>query len=226
MTIVPTVTRTARRLRSFLCSSACKHRVAAGFFLATVSFSPLASAQTATPPPAQTNPAAGALAKLIPEQSSITFTSKQMGVPVDGRFGKFDAQISFDPKQAAASKISFNVDIGSAVVGDAETVREMRKPEWFNFAKFPNANFQSTSAKALGGGKFEVAGKLNIKGVERLITTTVQLSQKAGVTLVEGNFPLKRLDFKLGDGDWKDVSVVADEVIVKLKLSLTGVAAL
>ena len=149
-----------------------------------------------------------------------------MGVPVDGRFGKFDAQITFDPKQAAASKISFNVDIGSALVGDAETVREMRKPEWFNFAKFPSASFQSTSAKAIGGGKFEVAGRLNIKGVERLISTTVQLSQKAGVTLVEGNFPLKRLDFKLGDGDWKDVSVVADEVIVKLKLSLTGVAAL
>ena len=198
----------------------------AGFFLCAMFSSLPASAQTASQPSAAANPAASALAKLIPEQSAITFTSKQMGVPVDGRFGKFDAQISFDPKQAAASKISFNVDIGSAAVGDAETVREMRKPEWFNFAKFPSASFQSTSAKALGAGKFEVVGKLNIKGVERLITTTVQLSQKAGVTLVEGNFPLKRLDFKLGDGDWKDVSVVADEVIVKLKLSLTGVAAL
>jgi polyisoprenoid-binding protein YceI len=181
---------------------------------------------TATQQPSQANPATASLAKLIPEQSTITFTSKQMGVPVDGRFGKFDAQISFDPKQAAASKISFNVDIGSAAVGDADTVREMRKPEWFNFAKFPTATFQSTSAKPLGAGKFEVTGKLNIKGIERQITTHVQLTQKAGITLVEGNFPLKRLDFKLGDGDWKDVSVVADEVVVKLKLSLSGVAAL
>jgi polyisoprenoid-binding protein YceI len=179
------------------------------------------SAQTASSPTAVASPA-----KLIPEQSAITFTSKQMGVPVDGRFGKFDAQISFDPKQAAASKISFNVDIGSAAVGDTETVREMRKPEWFNFAKFPTASFQSTAAKALGGGKFEVNGKLTIKGIERQITTIVQLTQKAGITLVEGNFPLKRLDFKLGDGDWKDVSVVADEVVVKLKLALSGVAAL
>jgi polyisoprenoid-binding protein YceI len=179
------------------------------------------SAQTATPPTA-----AATQAKIIPEQSTITFTSKQMGVPVDGRFGKFDAQISFDPKQASASKINFSVDIGSAAVGDAETVREMRKPEWFNFAKFPTASFQSTTAKALGGGKFEVNGKLTIKGIERQITTIVQLTQKAGITLVEGNFPLKRLDFKLGDGDWKDVSVVADEVVVKLKLALSGVAAL
>jgi polyisoprenoid-binding protein YceI len=184
------------------------------------------SAQGTAAPGALGSVANPALAKLLPEQSTITFTSKQMGVPVDGRFGKFDAQVSFDPKQAAASKISFNVDIGSAAVGDAETVREMRKPEWFNFARFPSATFQSTSAKALGAGKFEVSGKLSIKGIERLITTTVQLSQKAGITLVEGNFPLKRLDFKLGDGDWKDVSVVADEVVVKLKLSLSGIAAL
>jgi polyisoprenoid-binding protein YceI len=169
---------------------------------------------------------ASSATKLIPEQSVIAFTSKQMGVPVDGRFGKFDAQISFDPKQAAASKISFTVDIGSASIGDAETVKEMRKPEWFNVAKFPSATFQSSSAKALGGGKFEVIGNLSIKGVAKSITTTVQLSQKAGVTLVEGSFPIKRLDFKIGDGDWKDVSVVADDVIVKLKLSLSGVAAL
>lgn len=185
-----------------------------------------ASAQSTATPASQGSGAIASQARLLPEQSTITFTSKQMGVPVDGRFGKFDAQVSFDPKQAAASKISFNVDIGSAAVGDAETVREMRKPEWFNFAKFPSATFQSTSTKLLGAGKFEVSGKLNIKGVERVVTTIVQLSQKAGITLVEGNFPLKRLDFKLGDGEWKDVSVVADEVVVKLKLSLSGIAAL
>ena len=32
-----------------------------------------------------------------PEQNSVTFTAKQMGVPVDGRFRKVNAAISFDP---------------------------------------------------------------------------------------------------------------------------------
>ena len=36
--------------------------------------------------------------KLVPAQSEIAFTSKQMGVPVDGKFKKFDAQVAFDPK--------------------------------------------------------------------------------------------------------------------------------
>jgi polyisoprenoid-binding protein YceI len=169
---------------------------------------------------------ASAQQKVIPAQSSIAFTSKQMGVPVDGRFEKFDAQIAFDPKQPAASKIAFSIDIGSAVIGDADTVKELRKPTWFDMAKFPTASFQSTSAKALGAGKFEVVGNLTIKGKSKPIATTVQLVQKGDVTTVEGNFAMKRLDFSLGDGEWKDVSIVADEVVVKIKLALSGVATL
>ena len=38
-------------------------------------------------------------AKLLPAQSEINFVSKQMGVPVDGVFKKFDAQISLDSKK-------------------------------------------------------------------------------------------------------------------------------
>jgi polyisoprenoid-binding protein YceI len=164
--------------------------------------------------------------KVIPAQSTIAFTSKQMGVPVDGKFEKFDAQISFDPKQPAASKIAFTIDIGSAVIGDADTVKELRKPTWFDMAKFPTASFQSTSAKALGGGKFEVMGNLTIKGKSKPISAIVQLAQKGDTTSVEGNFNMKRLDFNLGDGEWKDVSIVADDVVVKIKLALSGVSAL
>lgn len=169
---------------------------------------------------------ASAQQKVITAQSSIAFTSKQMGVPVDGKFEKFDAQIAFDPKQPAASKIAFSIDIGSAVIGDADTVKELRKPTWFDMAKFPTASFQSTSAKALGGGKFEVMGNLTIKGKSKPIAAVVQLAQKGDATTVEGNFAMKRLDFSLGDGEWKDVSIVADEVVVKIKLALSGVAAL
>jgi len=43
--------------------------------------------------------AAQAEQKLLPAQSEIGFVSKQMGVPVEGRFKKFDAQIAFDPKK-------------------------------------------------------------------------------------------------------------------------------
>ena len=162
--------------------------------------------------------------KLVPAQSEIAFTSKQMGVPVDGKFRKFDAQIAFDPKKPEAAKIGFTIDLASASLGAAETEAELAKPDWFNTKAFPQATFQSTGVKALGGGRFEVSGKLAIKSATHDVVVPVTLAQAAGNTTASGTFSIKRLDFKIGDGDWKDTSMVADPVQIKFKLVLTGVA--
>lgn len=164
--------------------------------------------------------------QLLPAQSEIGFTSKQMGVPVDGKFKKFDAQVSFDPKKPEAAKIGLSIDLASVTLGAAETEAEVVKPDWFNTKAFPQARFQSDSVKPLGGGKFEIAGKLTIKGSTRPVVVPVSLAQAAGKTTASGSFAIKRLDFKIGDGDWKDTSMVADEVQVKFKLALTGVGTL
>jgi polyisoprenoid-binding protein YceI len=169
---------------------------------------------------------AAAQQKLVPAQSEIAFVSKQMGVPVDGKFRKFDAQVAFDPKNPEAAKIGFAIDLGSVSIGAAETEAEVAKADWFNTKAFPQATFQSTRVKALGAGKFEVAGKLTIKGASRDVLVPVALAQAGPATTATGAFSIKRLEFKIGDGDWKDTSMVADEVQVKFKLSLTGVAPL
>ena len=163
--------------------------------------------------------------KLAPAQSEIAFTSKQMGVPVDGKFKKFDAQVAFDPKKPEAGKIAFSIELGSASLGAAETEAELAKPDWFNTKLFPQATFQSTAVKAAGPGKFEVAGKLAIKGASQDIVVPVTLVQTGTNATATGSFAIKRLDFKIGDGDWKDTSMVANDVQIKFKLTLTGMAA-
>ena len=164
--------------------------------------------------------------KLVPAQSEIAFTSKQMGVPVDGTFRKFDAQVAFDPKKPEAAKIAFTVDLASASLGAPETEAELAKADWFNTKMFPQATFQSGAVKALGAGRFEVSGKLVIKSATRDVVVPVTLTQAAGNTTASGSFAIKRLDYKIGDGDWKDTSMVADAVQVKFKLVLTGVGPL
>ena len=164
--------------------------------------------------------------KLLPAQSEIAFTSKQMGVPVDGTFRKFDAQLAFDPKKPEAAKIGFTIDLASVSLGTAETEAELAKPDWFNTKAFPQASFQSSTVKALGGGRFEVSGKLAIKSIGHDVVVPVTLLQAGANTTASGTFSIKRLDFKIGDGDWKDTSMVADAVQVKFKLVLTGVGPL
>jgi len=162
---------------------------------------------------------------LVPAQSEITFVAKQLGVPLDGRFKRFTAQVAFDPKQLPTSKIAIQIELGSVGV-NPDSDAELVKPEWFNTAKFPKATFQSGAIKALGGGRFEVAGKLAIKGNARDVVVPVQLTQAQAQTTATGTFALKRLDFKVGDGDWADPSVVANDVQVKFKLVLQGVPTL
>jgi polyisoprenoid-binding protein YceI len=160
---------------------------------------------------------------VVPAQSEISFTTRQMGVPVDGQFRRFDAQVSFDPKKPEAARIGFTIDLASTRIGTAETEAELAKPDWFNTKNFPQATFQSSAVKALGGGKFEVAGKLGIKGAARDVVVPVTLTQSGAVSTATGSFTLKRLDFRIGDGDWKDTSMVANDVVVKFRLTLNGV---
>ena len=161
--------------------------------------------------------------KLVPAQSEVQFTARQMGVPLEGHFKKFDAQVSFDPAKLATSKIVFTVDTGSATMGSRETDAELPKATWFNVPQFPQATFQSSAIKALGAGKFEVTGKLSIKGMARDVVVPVTLVQNGATTLATGALPLKRLAFKIGENEWADTSMVADDVQVKFKLALTGV---
>ena len=170
--------------------------------------------------------AALAQQQLVPAQSEVQFTARQMGVPLEGHFKKFSAQVAFDPTKLATSKIAFTVDTGSATLGSRETDAELPKPVWFNVPKFPQAQFESTSIKALGGGKFEVAGKLTIKGTAQNVVVPVALAQSGATTTATGTLPLKRLAFKIGENEWADTSMVADDVTVKFKLALTGVGKL
>ena len=160
-------------------------------------------------------------ATLVPAGSEVTFVAKQIGVPLDGRFRKFDAQIALDVKQPQAGKVSFAIDLGSVAI-NPETDAELVKPEWFSAAKFPKATFTSSAIKAAGPNKFEVTGKLQIKGQVRDLVVPVALASVGPTTVATGGFTLKRLDFKIGEGDWGDTSVVANDVQVRFKLNLQG----
>ena len=164
--------------------------------------------------------------QLLPAQSEIAFVSKQMGVPVEGRFKQFSAAVAFDPKKPEAARIGFTIQTGSASFGAAETDAEVPKPAWFNVAKFPTASFQSSAVKALGGGKFEVRGALTLKGASQDVLVPVTVTQAGAASTAAGSFVIKRLDFKIGDGEWADTSMVANDVTVKFKLALSGMAPL
>lgn len=164
------------------------------------------------------SPASAQAATLEPAKSELSFTFKQMGVPVDGKFRKFEAQLDFDAKKPEAGKIAFSVDLGSVSLGDPSFDKELAGAPWFDTKRNGRATFVSSGIKPTGAGKYDVAGKLTIKGAVRDIVVPITLSQ--GVAA--GSVAIKRLDFKIGDGEWADTSMVANDVTVKFKLAFAG----
>ncbi|HEY0954484.1 MAG TPA: YceI family protein [Roseateles sp.] len=157
-------------------------------------------------------------ATLQPEKSDLGFTFKQMGVPVDGKFRKFEAQLDFDVKKPEAGKIAFTVDLGSVSLGDPSFDKELAGTPWFDTKRNGKATFVSSGIKPTGPSKYDVAGKLTIKGASRDVVVPITLA--SGVA--SGSVVIKRLDFKIGDGEWADTSMVANDVTVKFKLAFSG----
>ncbi|MWL88396.1 YceI family protein [Cupriavidus sp. SW-Y-13] len=159
-----------------------------------------------------------AWAQIDAAKSSVTAVAKQIGVPMEGKFKKFDATLDFDPAKLATSSAKVEIDVSSFEIGDAETTKEVKGKDWFDAGKFPKAVFQSTSIKAGAAGKYDVVGKLTIKGKTIDVTVPATYKQDGGAQVFDGVLPIKRTVFNIGDGEWKDTSVVADDVQIKFHI--------
>jgi polyisoprenoid-binding protein YceI len=153
-------------------------------------------------------------------RSQVTVVSRQMNVPVEAAFKKFTAQIAFDPARPESGKADITIDLASFDIGNDEINADVRGRSWFDAKTHPTARFVSQSVRAAGPGRFEARGPLTIKGrtVETVAPFTVK-SDPAG-QLFEGAFTLRRLQYSIGEGVWKDTDTVADEVQVKFRIAV------
>ena len=157
-----------------------------------------------------------------PAQSSLSFVSKQMNVPVDGRFKSFRSKLAFDPAKPAAAKAELEIDLASIDAGSKEANDEVATKAWFNTKDFPVAKFVSTAVKSLGGNRYEVAGKMSIKGKTLDLATPVTVTQQGNSASFDGSLVLKRADYAIGDGIWADFGTVANEIQIKFRLVATS----
>ena len=158
-------------------------------------------------------------------KSQISFRSKQMNVPVEGAFGKFTAQVAWNAAKPDASRADVTVDIASFDIGLDYVNEEAKGKDWFDQKNFPQAKFASTAVKDLGGGRFEAAGKLSIKGFTRDVVATFGVKPEGAGFVFEGSLPIKRLQFRVGEGQWGDTGTVADEVDIKFRIATAAAPA-
>lgn len=148
-------------------------------------------------------------------ESAVTFGFTEMGVPLDGKFNKFSAQVTFDPAQLAKAQARIDIDLASIDTGSNDGNVEVVGKKWFNVQTYPTASFVSTGIKSLGGNRYQALGKLSIKGRTQDVATPVTFQSDGKRGIFEGAFQIKRLDYAIGEGEWTDVSSVANEIQIK-----------
>ncbi len=158
---------------------------------------------------------------LRPQQSSIVFVSKQMGVPVQGSFRKFTARIAVDPARPETGTARIDIDLASVDTGMTEADEEVAGKNWFDTRNHPIASFISASVNPSGKGRYEAVGRMTIKGKTLDTKAPFTLQQNADTLVIDGMFPLKRLDYGIGTGVWGDTDTVADEVQIRFHFTLT-----
>lgn len=163
--------------------------------------------------------AAEAYTRFDAEASEIRFSFRQMGVPMQGRFGEFQARLSFDPDRPEAAAAELVLALDSIDTGVPEMDEEAKKPDWFDVAAHPEARFVAERVSRTADGRIELRGPLTIKGKTREITVAVELRSAGKQAVFSGEFVLPRLDYDIGTGPWGDTSVVANEVRVTFELA-------
>lgn len=159
---------------------------------------------------------------VLPQRSSISFETRQMGVPVKGGFKRFATEMAFDPAKPEAARARIEIDLASIDAGSPEADEESAGKLWFDRSVYPKAVFVSSRVRALGGNRYEMRGTLTLKGRSREMAIPVTYTPGSGAATFDGAFVLRRLDFGIGEGMWADVSTVANEVRVRFRIVATG----
>jgi polyisoprenoid-binding protein YceI len=163
-----------------------------------------------------------AYAQIDAAHSTITATSKQMNVPVEGKFTKFSAQLAFDPAKPASGSAQVSVDMTSYDLGDETYNDEVRGKDWFDAKTYPGATFVSSAIAPAGADRFNVTGKLTIKGKSQTVVVPVTVTTQGTAHVFDGSLTIKRSQYDVGLGEWKDTSVVADDVVIRFHLVGAG----
>ncbi|MGV8921355.1 MAG: YceI family protein [Pseudomonas sp.] len=153
-----------------------------------------------------------------PTASQIAFTYTQMGARVYGTFSKFEASLNFDSANPSAAQAALTIQLDSIDAGSSDANTELQKPGWFNTAQYPVAKFESTSVKPVEDNRYEVSGKLTLKGQTREVSALMVLSAQNAIGVFNGEFILKRADFGVGEGEWADYGVVSNDINIKFRM--------
>ena len=164
--------------------------------------------------------AAGAVKSYTADAASrLDFTGVQAGAEFTGTFHKFTAAVDFAPEALDGAHLDVTIDLNSIDSKDNDRDKTIRGPDIFDVAHYPTAHYVTRSVAKTTTG-YSAVGALTLRGVTKDVPVDFQFAPAGDGAKLTGTAKLKRLDFGVGQGDWKSTEWVADAVKVSFSLVL------
>jgi len=151
--------------------------------------------------------------------SSLAFTFEQAGAQTSGAFKQFATTLDYDANNLAASRLDVKIQIGSLDTQDKDRDTTLASADLFDTQKFPTATY-SASSLAKGSSGFEAVGKLTIRNVTKDLRVPLTIKPAGAGLELSGTVTIKRLDYGVGQGEWKSTESVGDAVKITYKVVL------
>jgi polyisoprenoid-binding protein YceI len=108
------------------------------------------------------------------EHSGVYFVVRHLGIiNVHGSFNKMSGTVHLDEENIGKSDVNAAIDVGSIYTGVEARDKHLLTADFFDYAKYPSMNFQSTKIIQNGDGTAKMTGNLTIHGVTKEVTFDV-----------------------------------------------------
>lgn len=184
-------------------------------FLSTAALATALVAAFATPAFAE-----GVAYRIDPGHTVVLATWNHFGYSnPSANFGGATGTIVYDAAAPEQSSVEVVLPMSGLDAFVPKLTEHLRSADFFDAETYPQASFRSTSVKALGAGRLEVAGMLDLHGVQKPVVLDVKLNKaaahpmsKADAIGFDATATIKRSDFGID----RFVPMVSDEIALRI----------
>jgi polyisoprenoid-binding protein YceI len=157
-----------------------------------------------------------------PAHSRLGFTATLGGGDFDGQFRRFRATIAFDAADLPGSRFEVVIETASADTSEPTRDAALVGTDFFATDRWPTAAYTADRFSADGSGGYVAHGTLTLRGVARRVPVTFSFrpAPDGRKAVLAGSATIRRLDFGVGQGEWRDTGVLGNDVRIHFELQL------
>lgn len=152
----------------------------------------------------------------------LTFTFMQAGAASEGSFGQFTTELTWDPANATSGRLKVVVQTSSLDTRDKDRDAALLDADLFDVKNHPTAVYVADSFAKRADGGLEAVGRLTLRGVTRDLRVPLDISTTAKGLELSGEVTLRRLDFGVGQGEWKSTEWVGNDVKLRYQVPMVA----